>query len=512
MFSNYYFLKRLAPALQQRIDGLTVVELFSQNKEELIIGLAGENEEFWIRANLDPNISLLSFPESFSRARQNSVNLFSYLIGKVVTECTVFSYERSFQISFGETLSLIFKMHGRRANILLMNNGEVKDLFRKNLSSDLELTPDQLNRSITINESNFIDHGYEPKSLIPALGKEVQSWWDTRYSTMENKAKWSAFSQLLEKLESNKIALIDGDSPTISLLDHDDLSATCTDPIEATNWLYEKKTRSFYLDRGKNQLLANLKQQIKKSENYIFKTSEKLRLVDGQRSPEEIANILMANLNLIERGQSKVTLSDFYNNGLIEIKLNPKLTPQKNAENLYRKSKNRHQEIEKLKQNIIDKEKVIEKLSLEILEVEGIENTQELKNHHKSDTSRTTKNQKEKPYHEFELDSWIIMVGKNAKANDELTLKVATKNDLWLHAKDVSGSHVVIRQKPGQNFPKHIIEYAASLAALNSKRKTDSVCPVIFTPKKYVRKSKGALPGQVIVEKEEVVLVSPAAL
>ena len=106
----------------------------------------------------------------------------------------------------------------------------------------------------------------------------------------------------------------------------------------------------------------------------------------------------------------------------------------------------------------------------------------------------------------------IILVGKNAKANDELTLKVATKNDLWLHVKDVSGSHVVIKQKPGQNYPVSIIERAASIAAFNSKRKTDTLCPVIFTQKKFVRKVKESPPGQVVVEKEDVVMVQPAEI
>ena len=116
------------------------------------------------------------------------------------------------------------------------------------------------------------------------------------------------------------------------------------------------------------------------------------------------------------------------------------------------------------------------------------------------------------PYHEFEYEGWQIFIGRNAKANDELTLKVANKDDLWLHAKDVAGSHVIIRQKPGQNFPTKVIETAAALAAANSKRKTDSLCPVIYTLKKFVRKMKGAPAGQVIVEKEEVVLVEPSNL
>ena len=103
-----------------------------------------------------------------------------------------------------------------------------------------------------------------------------------------------------------------------------------------------------------------------------------------------------------------------------------------------------------------------------------------------------------------------MFVGKNAKSNDILTQKIATKNDLWLHARDVSGSHVVIRDRLGNSFPASVIEKVAALAAWFSKRKTDSLCPVIFTPKKFVRKIKGAPAGQVVVEKEDVIMVVPS--
>ena len=90
-----------------------------------------------------------------------------------------------------------------------------------------------------------------------------------------------------------------------------------------------------------------------------------------------------------------------------------------------------------------------------------------------------------------------------------LLLKYAYKDDLWLHARDVSGSHVIIKYQAGKTFPRHVIERAAELAAWYSKRRTDSLCPVTVTPKKFVRKPKGLAPGQVIVEKEDVVLVAP---
>ena len=104
-----------------------------------------------------------------------------------------------------------------------------------------------------------------------------------------------------------------------------------------------------------------------------------------------------------------------------------------------------------------------------------------------------------------------MFIGKNSKNNDLLTQKHAFKEDLWLHAKDVSGSHVIIKYQSGKKFPKPVIEKAAQLAAYYSQRKTDSYCPVMYTPKKFVRKPKGAAPGAVIVEKEEVILVEPSA-
>ncbi|MEL7006397.1 MAG: NFACT RNA binding domain-containing protein, partial [Bacteroidota bacterium] len=102
-----------------------------------------------------------------------------------------------------------------------------------------------------------------------------------------------------------------------------------------------------------------------------------------------------------------------------------------------------------------------------------------------------------------------IYIGKNARANDELLRKYAFKEDLWLHAKDVSGSHVLVKHKAAKPFGAPVIEKAAQLAAYYSKRKNDTLCPVIYTPRKFVRKRKNDPPGAVVVEKEKVLLVEP---
>lgn len=510
MFHNYFFLKRLAPELAIKLKGLTLLECFSQNKDELVLGFGNADQETYIRANLDPNISLISFPDEFARAGKNSVDLFQDLLDKVVTDVKVFSYERSFQIEFGNE-SLIFKMHARRANILHTINDEVSNLFRKNLSQDFDILPIDLHKQIEISEATFAANNTDPIELIPALGKEVKLHLEkTGFYDEESSIRWELFQKLIESLNQNPIYLHTG--PSLSLIKPSDQKVESA--IEASNWLYHQTVRSFYFEKEKNDGINKLKQQIKKSGSYISKTSMKLSQVEQSRSPEEIANILMANLNSLQTGLSKAVLHDFYRDEPIEIKLNRELSPQKNAENFYRKSKNRHQEIYALKANIAAKESLIEKLIKQILHIQDIEDSKTLRKYLKDHGLVTKEKTKVEtlPYHEFEVEGWKILLGKHAKANDELTLKVANKNDLWLHAKDVAGSHVVIRQKPGQNFPSHIIEKAASLAAANSKRKTDSLCPVIYTPKKYVRKIKGAPAGQVIVEKEEIVMVEPSSL
>ncbi|MEM6641697.1 MAG: NFACT RNA binding domain-containing protein [Bacteroidota bacterium] len=513
MFHNYFFLKRLAQALDSKLEGLSLEACFSQNKDELILIFGGENRRWIIRANLDPSISLLEFPTDFSRTNKNSIDLFPSLLKQSIERVETFRFERSFCLHFSNGQQLIFKLHSRKSNLILAQENRVFSIFRNRLAQDLALIPTDLHNQIEISEEALQHHNYDPISLLPALGKEVKIFLSHRgYFEAKPKEQWILFQEVLSLLDKNPISLLASSSPQISLLQTG--SQHTDDPIYATNWLYQETVRKVFFEREKETFIQKLKGSIKKSENYIEKNQARLAEMRNSRNPEEIANIIMANLHKIQQGLSKVVLTDFYSNAPITIKLNTKLSPQKNAETYYRKSKNRHKEIDILKSNIREKDRLIDQLSARILELDAIQDRKELKKFAKAKGLEKERKKKEKPepYHLFELDGWQVLVGKNSKANDELTLKVAKKNDLWLHVKDVPGSHVVIRQKPGQNYPKHIIEFGASLAAAYSKRKGDSMAPVIFTPKKFVRKVKGTPAGQVIVEKEEVLMIEPKRL
>src|SRR5205085_2099126 len=148
------------------------------------------------------------------------------------------------------------------------------------------------------------------------------------------------------------------------------------------------------------------------------------------------------------------------------------------------------------------------KLESELTSVKSAENLKDLRLMSSEVRSERSSAQLVKvPYRELVFKDFRIWIGKDATSNDELTFKFGFKEDLWLHARDVSGSHVLIKHQSGKTFPKDVVERAAQLAAFFSKRKGESLCPVSVTEKKFVRKRKGDPAGTVVVEKERVIMV-----
>ena len=115
------------------------------------------------------------------------------------------------------------------------------------------------------------------------------------------------------------------------------------------------------------------------------------------------------------------------------------------------------------------------------------------------------------PPMETEYDGYTILIGRNNKQNDKLTLKTAAKDDLWFHTKDIPGSHVIIKKKQGQTIPDEVIAKAAQYAAYYSKAKEADKVPVDYTEVKQVKKPSGARPGMVIYFEQTTLFVRPEA-
>ncbi|HTN91167.1 MAG TPA: NFACT RNA binding domain-containing protein, partial [Sorangium sp.] len=113
-----------------------------------------------------------------------------------------------------------------------------------------------------------------------------------------------------------------------------------------------------------------------------------------------------------------------------------------------------------------------------------------------------------RPFHAFRSASGAaILVGRGAADNDALTTKHARPHDLWLHAKGVSGSHVVVPLPRGASCPADVLVDAATLAAHFSDARGEAVCEVSYVPRRHVRKPRGAAPGAVTFDREKVIAV-----
>ena len=508
MHNNYYFLRQLSSKLNQQLVGFSIVSCFSQNKDELIIELNNSHQSFFIKASLLPQFCCLSFPESFNRARKNSIDLFSEIILKKVTGTRQFKNERSFAFELENDYQLLFKMHGNRSNLVLFHNQKAISLFRNHLEADLEISIDQLDRQIEFTKNAFAENVNTLSKSYFTFGKVVWEYWRaSRFDKLSTPDQWNEFNKLCTQLEKPTYYLVEKQGEIIfSLIPIGTVLNSSEQPIKAINEFFLKSSISNTLHSEKTIQSKHIQDQLKGSKNYILKNQQKLDELVNDKHYQIWGDLIMAHMHEIKMGTKKIILESFYDGQPVEIKLKQDINPQKNAEIFYRKAKNQQIEINKLSDSIRAKQAEIENLEKELAAIETATNFKELR----KDTPKINKQQlKTLPYHEFEFKGYKIWVGKNAEHNDELTLKNSYKEDLWLHAKDVAGSHVLIKYQSGKKFPKDVIERAAQLAAYNSKRKTESLCPVVVTPKKFVRKRKGDPKGMVVVEREDVIMVEP---
>ncbi|MBL7870500.1 MAG: DUF814 domain-containing protein [Cyclobacteriaceae bacterium] len=510
MHNNYYFLRQLSAQLQQELMGFTVVSCFSQNKDELIIEFNNTSRSYFVKASLLPQFCCLSFPENFNRARKNSIDLFTDILMKKVTGVRQFENERSFSIGLEESYQLIFKMHGNRSNIILFHKSKALAIFRNHLQADLEISPNDLDRKIDFGRESFGLNLTRLPQLYFTFGKLFWDYWRNHtFDKLSQEDQWNELIGLRKQLENPTFFIVEKEGMVIlSLLPISKILHSFQRPTTALNEFFLSASVYNSLQSEKSILQKQIQDQIKSSCNYISKNQQKLDELMNDQHYQIWADLIMAYMHEIKTGTKKVTLPSFYDSQPVAIKLKPELNPQKNAEIFYRKAKNQQIEINKLADSIRTKQQEIKTLQEQLI---VIESTEDLKTLRKSNTQTKAKKEQSKPlpYHEFEYKGFKIWVGKNAEHNDELTLKNSYKEDLWLHAKDVAGSHVLIKHQSGKNFPKDVIQRAAQLAAYNSKRKTESLCPVIVTPKKFVRKRKGDPKGMVVVEQEEVIMVEP---
>jgi predicted ribosome quality control (RQC) complex YloA/Tae2 family protein len=471
-------------------------------------------QSFFIKADLQPEFQCLSFPEKFNRARKNSIDLFSDTLMRKVLGVMQFANERSFAIELEGNYSVVIKMHGPRANVVLYADELPVEIFRNNFPGDMEIRWGTLDRSIDWSKENFLSHQADLKTQYYTFGTQI--WNELSRSGFDGadaETRWNILQTTLRYLEAPKFYLAQSaSSVTLTLFPTNESATSFDKPLVAINEFYYRHVATFAFLKEKTFLTNYLHGKLKQATSFLEKNQSKLAELVGSQHYQQWGDLIMANLHHVRQGQDHISVENFYDDQkTVSIKLKPELSPQKNAEVYYRKGKNQSIEIRNLEESIARKKGESQRWNSQLATVTAAKSLDDLKEigreFRKGENDRESK--QSLPYREFEFKGFQIWVGKNAGANDQLTLKHSFKDDLWLHAKDVAGSHVLIKYQSGKPFPKEVVERAASLAAYYSKRKNESLCPVAITPKKFVRKRKGDPAGAVVVEREEVILVEP---
>lgn len=292
-----------------------------------------------------------------------------------------------------------------------------------------------------------------------------------------------------------------------------------TSACELLDYFYAQRDRTARLKQRANDLFRLLMNTTERITKRIANQKNELKDCEKKEDMKLKGDLLSANIYRLQKGDKKAVLENFYDESCpqIEIKLDSRLTPSQNAQKYYseyRKSLTAEKKLaeqialgeEELKyiDSVFDSltrantENEVNELRLELAE-QGYIRAVRLKG----------KPPKSNPPSEYlSSDGYTILLGRNNKQNDKLTMKTAAKTDIWLHTHNIPGSHAIIVTN-GETPPDSTIEEAAIIAAVNSKAKDSSQVPVDYCLVKFVKKPVGAKPGMVIFTNNKTLYVTP---
>lgn len=286
---------------------------------------------------------------------------------------------------------------------------------------------------------------------------------------------------------------------------------------------------NFYRERDAHERLAHKSARLVKIvSNNIDRCAKKLinqkaDLADTENMEKykRYAELITANLYAMSDNATEAVVVDYYDPEMSEItiKLDGRVSPAVNAQKYfkkYNKAKTARDELTKQIKIASAELDYLESVEEELKKAETEADLAEIGDElfeqgyiRRPKDAKRKKKETQKPM-EFETpDGFRVLVGKNNKQNDLLTLKLAKNSDMWFHTKDIHGSHVVLCYEHGREFTDDAILYAARLAAKYSKGAESSQVPVDYTLVKYVKKPSGAAPGMVIYTDQKTIYITP---
>ncbi|MDZ8242020.1 MAG: NFACT family protein [Nostoc sp. ChiQUE01a] len=291
----------------------------------------------------------------------------------------------------------------------------------------------------------------------------------------------------------------------------------------------------YYTDQLNQQLFSQLRHQLSQKLNNILgklrnkAQTFKTRLQQSDRADEyrQKADLLMAHLQNWEPGMKEIIIPDFESNEPVAIALQPDKNAVQNAQGLYKqhqKLKRARSAVEPLLLEVQTEIDYLEQVEAAIAQIDNYQTAEDLQaleeireeligQKYLEDPEYRNRSSNEAAgsnFHRYHTPSGFeVLIGRNNRQNDQLTFRVAGDYDLWFHAQEIPGSHVLLRLKPGAVAEEADLQFVANLAAYYSRARQSDQVPVVYTQLKHVYKPKGAKPGIAIYKQESIVWGKP---
>ncbi len=535
--------KAVISELQPILIGGKINKIFHPTKDEITLSIYNR-ENYTLLLSANPDYCRLHLTTHTKPNPQNAPNfcmlLRKYLIGAKIADISTYDLERTVQIKFqcyNELNDLVIRklfiqIMSRQSNIILTNENNIIIDSLKHFENALPAHPFEfmkISKKSFLNLENVNDFAKLllnqdlssalPNAFIGFSKPFVHSVLDELSIDPKNASKqdlekiYDYTKSLLSNLGTKEIAL------KIMENDYSIVQKSATNSINAAldEFYYEKEQKSAFLS-SRNNLLRIVSSHLKKVYKKLENITEKLQECDSMDIYQKYGELLTANLYQINPHENlaEITVKDYYNNNSpITIPLDQKINIQKNIEKYFKKynklknalvivtkqKKETENELNYIESIVFSLEnaKCMEDIADSYSEIsENIVTKKEILKKQKNKICKKKAKENKISLQSVNIDDFTIYIGKNNVQNDYLSLKFASKNDIWFHTQKIHGSHILLQNPENQEIPESIIVACATLAKENSKAKNSSNVPVDYCLAKFVKKSPGAKPGFVI--------------
>lgn len=518
--NNYYTIKILSKEIQPIIKCSRFLYTFSAIKNALTICFEKDEHKYELNVVSEKG-KIACYLQSHNKPPSGQkAFLFSGLNGRKVEALHHTEGERALELTLDDSKTLLISLFGSVANVYIVENGIITESFKQEKK--------WVGKSISDIFPPFSASDKVPKTakqqLLHVAPKLPRHFLDEliHYHALDERS----FGEI-EQVAQEWIHILETQPQPRLLTDHRftilpfeilpiEHKYTFESVNEAIRRSWSIVVNESKLSEQRQEWIGVLQNKVRYLEGLVEKAGQKQVQEEQARIWMEYGHLLMTQ-NPTKLGFPFIQLPNYFSDGEeVQIPLKQELTLAENATRYYNRSANAKKSVEililqakKAQEQLETVKPMLQSLVACFRYADLVQWKKKWESELKSLSNQKISDVEQEGFSVLTIKGYEVWLGRNAKSN-ELVVQKAHKEDIWLHARSVGGSHAILRMnKKREEPPKNVLEAVASLVAWHSQAKGSRLVPVQYTRRKFIRKPKGGAQGLVKVDKEEVLLVKP---